>query len=148
MRRPMPRLRHHRVTALGALAALTATAALAGCGTEPPDLFAVDRSGSIPGAKLRLEVNDGGTVRCNGGSSKQMPSKLLLDARELQRQLDEPRIAGLNLPPGPRSILRYDVHTEDSRVRFSDDSRNRPKTLDELAFFVRQTAQQACGLTR
>ena len=33
-------------------------------------------------------------------------------------------------------------------MRFADDSRNRPKTLDELAFLVRRVAQEACGLAR
>ncbi|UGS35015.1 hypothetical protein [Capillimicrobium parvum] len=142
----MPTRRSARAATFTVLAALVVAAV--GCGAEPPDLFAVDRSGSIAGAKLRLEVNDGGTVRCNGGEPKRMPSKLLLDARELQRQLDEPGVAGRSLPPGPTSVLRYDVRTEHTRVRFADDSRNRPKTLDELAFLVRQVAQEACGLAR
>lgn len=131
-----------------ALLVLAALLVAAGCGAESRDLFAVDRAGSIPGAKLRLVVNDGGTATCNGGEARQMPSDMLLDARELERQLEEPAVAGRTFAPGPRSILRYDVRTEDTRVRFADDSRNAPKSLDELAFFVRQVAQDVCRLPR
>ncbi len=42
----------------GALAA----ALLAGCGAPSPDLFVVERSGGIPGARLTMVVDDGGIV--------------------------------------------------------------------------------------
>ncbi len=47
--------------------ALTVAAA-AGCGgIEAPDLFLVQRTGSVPGAGLTLLVNEEGGVQCNGG---------------------------------------------------------------------------------
>ena len=75
-RRPAPRrrggervTRRHRAGAVagaGALgrAALAACALLAGCGgITAPDLFIVQRSGSGPGAKLTLLVNEEGGVQ-------------------------------------------------------------------------------------
>ncbi|MDX6643258.1 MAG: hypothetical protein QOD76_1220, partial [Solirubrobacteraceae bacterium] len=53
--------------ALG-LAAVAAGAGLLGCGAAPPDLFAVDRAGNIPGAKFELVIADNGEARCNGRS--------------------------------------------------------------------------------
>lgn len=127
---------------------LLAAPALAGCGGSPGDLLSVDRAGSIPGAHLRLVVTDGGTATCDGGADREMPDPLLLDARELQRELQDPARANLRLPPGPTSILRYDVRTTDGRVRFADDSPHRPAVLNRLALFVRQVAQQVCRRPR
>ncbi len=136
-----------RAIAVVVLAAGLAGAA-AGCGGESADLFAVDRAGEVPGARLRMVVNDGGTVRCNDAKAVRMPDELLLDARAIQRDLEEPAVEGLRLTPGPQSVLRYDVHTPDGQVRFADDSRGRPPVLDRLAYFVRRAAKEVCGLAR
>lgn len=130
------------------LLAVALGAALAGCGNRSADLFSVDRAGAGPGARLRLVVNDGGTLTCNGGPSRRMPDAMLLAARQLQRDLEAPNVAGLDLAPGPRSVLRYDVRTPSGRVRFADNSRRTPPALDRLALFVHQAAQRVCRLAR
>src|SRR5213082_2464007 len=115
---------------------LLVVAGLAGCGTQSPDLFAVQRAGTIPGARLRLVVNDGGTVRCDGGRAVDLTDQQLLDARQIQRDLKSPAKRALRLPPQPGSVLRYRVTTPDGAVSFADDSRGRPAVLNRLAFFV------------
>jgi hypothetical protein len=52
------------------------------------------------------------------------------------------------LAPGPDAVLSYDVRLQDGSVRFSDTSRGQPAAFRRLAFFVREVAQQACGLAR
>ncbi len=131
--------------------ALLVAALAAGCGNEgieSPDLFAVARSGSLPGARLGMVVNDGGTVRCNGGRSRMLPSAELLDARELQRELAPPSRRGLRLAPGPRSLLRYRVRSGNGAVAFSDTSRRQPKVFFRVAAFTRAVAIGVCGLPR
>ena len=131
------------------LAALTAAVLLvAGCGGESGDLFAVERSGDIPGADLRLIVDDGGTLTCNDEKAKPLPDKLLLDARAIATDIEEPAQQSLNLKPGPQSILQYVVHTPDGTVRFADDSPGQPEVTQKVAYFARQAAQQVCGLAR
>jgi hypothetical protein len=130
------------------LIAAALAALLAGCGGRSADLFGVEREGSVPDARLQLVVNDGGTVSCDGGADKRLPEDLVIEARELQRDLLEPASQGLRLEPGTGSILRYDVITPDGRVRFADDSRGKPAVLDRFAFFVRKVAQGVCGLPR
>lgn len=122
--------------------------AAAGCGGTAGDLLAVDRTGEVPGAKLRMVIGDGGLVRCNEGEEHRMPDDLLLDAREVERELEGPAEEQLTLRPGPGSILRYDVETPTGRVRFADDSRGKVDGMDELAFLVRRVAQDVCGLER
>lgn len=128
--------------------ALAALALLAGCGGESGDLFAVDRDGDVPGARLRVIVNDGGTVRCDDDAPRRLPEELLLDAREIARGLAEPADAGLRLEPRPQSVLRYEVHVPEGRVAFADSSDGRPPVLDELAHLMRRIAQDVCGRER
>jgi len=132
-----------------AILLLTATTlAVAGCGGESGDLFAVERSGDIPGAKLRLIVHDAGELTCNDERPKALPAKLLLQARAIATDMEEPAQHSLNLAPGPQSVLQYVVHTPDGTVRFADDSRGQPEVTQRLAYFTRQAAQQVCGLPR
>ncbi|HEX7290490.1 MAG TPA: hypothetical protein VF250_05105 [Conexibacter sp.] len=130
-----------------AVAALAA-AALSGCGADYPDLFVLHRTGSIPGARLTLLVNDGGTVRCNGGDPLQLPARLLLDARRFARDLAEEAQDDLTLPAPRGSVLRYRLRTQDGTVTFSDeDAVHRPE-LSPVIVFTRAVAQDVCGLPR
>ena len=121
---------------------------LAGCGAESADLFAVDRSGSIPAAKLRMVVNDAGKVSCNGRPSIELTSKELLDARELQTDLEDAARDRVDLAPRPGSILRYRVETPEGVVHFADNSRGRQPVFNRLTLYVRQLAKDRCRLPR
>lgn len=136
--------------AMTLLAVTVAAAALAGCGGgfTAPDLFAVQRSGSEPGANLALVVNDSGTVRCNGGRALPITDPQLLEARSVARDLHDPAKRGLSLAPGAQPVLRYDVRDQDGRVSFSDDSAHQPQVFFQLALLVRQIATQDCHLRR
>jgi hypothetical protein len=129
------------------LLAVAAAAALSGCGNrEAPDLFVLTRTGSVPDANLRLRVSDDGLVRCNGGPRKRIADPLLLDAREIVRELNP--IAPRRLPPGPRSILRYRLRLEDGTVSFSDSSRRQTREMFLTQEFARGVAKSVCGLAR
>jgi hypothetical protein len=138
--------RSGRVAALAAFLALAAFAA-AGCGNRTsPDLFALERGGSVPGARLTLRVQDDGQVGCNGGARRRLPGELLLDAREIARGLNG--VAPRTLAPGARSILSYRLRLEAGTVRFSDSSRGQTKEMYLAQAFARQVARQVCGLPR
>ncbi|HEV7773055.1 MAG TPA: hypothetical protein VGO48_07220 [Conexibacter sp.] len=126
----------------------TAALALAGCGAAYPDVFLLTRSGSLPGARLTLLVNDGGTVSCNGGEEHQLPPRQLLDARRIAEDLSEQAHDDLTLPAPPDSVLRYRLRTQDGTVTFSDvDAVARPE-LAPVIVFARKVAQDVCGLAR
>jgi hypothetical protein len=135
-----------RAAGLAALAALAV--ATAGCGGEAADLFAVTRSGSIPGAALRLRVTDDGRASCNGRALVEISSDELIRARDAARKLGDPVDHHVVLPPGPGSVLRYRVRTEDGAVAWSDDSRGQPKVFFALAKLVRDVARGPCRLAR
>jgi hypothetical protein len=129
-------------------AALTALALLAaGCGAESPDLFAVQRSGQGPNANLRLVVNDGGTVTCNGHPHP-LPGDQLLKAREMTRALADQAQLHLVLPPGPNSVLSYRVRLEAGTVQFADTSANLPMSFTDVEVFTKDVSEGVCGLRR
>ncbi len=121
--------------------------ALSSCGTPSPDLFVVDRGGTVPGAKLNLLVSDQ-TARCNNGPAERLDSDQILEARDLKRELllvqtDEQAIP--RYPPA--QIFTFSVQTEEGRLSFPD-TQQRPQVLPRLARFVRRVAKDTCGLAR
>ena len=131
----------------GLLTAAVLAAVLGGCGTPGADLLIVHRTGTIPGAGLELRVLDDGQAICNG-TTHELPSRMLIDARVAVRDLADPAKAGLRLPPGPGAILRFDVRSEDGTVAFSDTSRGQPRVFYRVALLVRRIAMGPCGLPR
>ncbi|WP_354698325.1 hypothetical protein DSM112329_03997 [Paraconexibacter sp. AEG42_29] len=136
--------------------------ALAACGTPSPDLFVVERTGAVPGAKLDLRVQDGGEVTCNGKSAGMMSSDQLITARELIRELSGGKVDRQNdqtsdsgpldrdlvLPPGPRSILRFELRAEEGTIAFSDSSAKQPEGFFKVTRLVRDLAKSVCKLPR
>lgn len=150
-----------RALGVGALVALTAAVA-AGCGEggAPGDLFVVERTGSVPGARLTVRFIDDGGASCNDGPRVDITSDQLLEARELRRALDgderdsdEPGLAerGLVLPPaegGPGSVFSFSVRSEQGTIRFADTSRGDSEALPRIIKLTRDVARDACGLVR
>ena len=127
---------------------LAALVALTGCGSPASDIFEVERSGSIPDADLRIVVADDGTVRCNGGSPKNIGDPRLLDARELGRELTDTARGGRTLHAGPGTVLSYRVRLPSGTLNYSDSSAGQTKAMLQLQGFVRDVAQHVCGLPR
>jgi hypothetical protein len=121
--------------------------AAAGCGTPPPDLFEVKRTGEDRNANVDVVVNDGGSVSCNG-KEHPLDADLLLRARQILRDLQPQAELHLELPPGPRSQLRYSARMEAGTVAFSDTSRGNPKPFLALAAFTKDVTEDVCGLER
>lgn len=131
----------------GALAAIAAVILTASCGgITAPDLFIVQRTGSVPGARLTLLVNEEGGVRCNGGASLKLSDPALVQARAIQEDLHGPASSHASLPARAGSVLSYYVRDETGSVRFADNSAAQPAVFRSLALFVLQTAQQVCHL--
>lgn len=135
----------HRAPVVAAMAA--AALATVACGTPSPDLFVVERYGTVPGARLRLLVSDQ-TARCNDGPVKNLTSAQIIEARDIRRDLlllqtdDEP------IPEAPPAqFFRFAVQTEQGTLRYPD-TQQRPVVLPRLSRFVRRVAIDTCGLRR
>ena len=128
-------------------AVLAAAALTAACGFRAPDLFVVDRSGSVPGARLTLVFADNGLVHCDG-RPRRLSDPLLLAARQLARDLAPAAERHLTLPPRPGSVLSYRVRLAAGTVTFSDNSAGMPPALTRMQALTRTVARQTCGLSR
>jgi hypothetical protein len=128
-------------------AGAAALALLTGCGTAPPDLFLVERSGADANANLELVVGDGGTVTCNG-EEYSLDAERLLTARRLLREIEPQAELGIDLPPGPGSQLSYRATMEKGTIAFSDRSEGIPQTFLQLAAFTKDVAERVCGIER
>jgi hypothetical protein len=133
---------------LAALGVLATVMLAAGCGggIMASDLFIVQRTGSGPGARLTLLVNEEGGVRCNDGPTLKLSDPQLVRARAIQEELHEQTSSHMSLPAGSGSVLSYYLRDENGTVRFSDNSPGQPKVFRELALLVLEVAQQVCHL--
>jgi hypothetical protein len=129
------------------LAIAIAALLLAGCGTPPPDLFSVERSGPDPKANVDVVVSDGGSVTCDGHEHP-LDADRLLTARQLVRDLEPQAELGIELPPGPGTDLSYRVSMEAGSVAFSDRSRGVPRTFLRVAAFTKDVTERVCGIER
>ncbi len=121
--------------------------AMASCGTPSPDLFVVDRGGTVPGAKLRLLVSDQ-TARCNDGPAQPLSSTQIIEARDIRRDLLEVQAGAVDVPKAPPSqFFSFAVTTEEGTLRYPDTAQ-RPPVLPRLSRFVRRVAIDTCDLPR
>lgn len=119
----------------------------AACGTPSPDLFVVERDGTVAGAKLALLVSDQ-TARCNDGPVKHLSSAQIIEARALKRELLLVQTGDEAVPQAPPAqIFRFAVQTEEGTLRYPD-TQQRPEVLPRLSRFVRRVAIDTCGLKR
>jgi hypothetical protein len=133
--------------AVAAAAALVLTFVLTACGTPSPDLFVVQRTGSVPGAELHLLVSDT-TARCNADEPRPLSSEQILEARDITKVLLEFQRSKVSLPPAPPAqIFRFSVRSEAGTLRYGDTTQ-RPSVLPQLSRFVRDVAIGLCGLQR
>jgi hypothetical protein len=102
--------------ALGVLVA----ASLAGCGfdVQAPDVFLLTRTGQ--GKTVTLLVNDGGTIRCNGGKQKPITDALLIRARDLGDGVANDAKRKLRIPSPRNSVYRFTIKVPNGTVSFPD----------------------------
>lgn len=131
---------------------------LAACGGGPPgDVFIVKRDGTVPGAKLKLEITDDGGAYCNDGARHEITSGQLIDAREIRRILngdpkDPENVPGiarrnLTLPANGPTIYSYGVRSEEGAINFHESTKGQP-VIPRIVQLTHDIATDSCGLKR
>jgi hypothetical protein len=110
---------------------------------QSPDDFLLTRTGQ--GTKVTLLVNDGGTIRCNGGKARPISSALLIHARDLTDGLTNDAKRSLRIPAPPNSVYRYTVKLQQGTVSFPDTSAARREEFASAEQFVLQALAGPCG---
>jgi hypothetical protein len=124
---------------------LIAAVAVGGCGlnVSSPDLFVLTRTGQ--GHTLTLLVNDGGTIRCDGGPKKTLSDHTLLVARDLAKGLEDDAKKGLHIAAGANSVYSYNVKLQDGTISFPDTAAATHHELARAELFAVQAVQGACA---
>jgi hypothetical protein len=137
-----------RTVRRGAVAALVVVTVpvLAGCfEVQSPDLFLLTRTGQGP--KLTLLVNDGGTIRCNGGKAKPISNTSLIAARDLSDNLATDAQNKLTIPDVAGSVYYFRIRMQQGTISFPDKASAGRQVLAQAELFATQAAQRDCGLS-
>jgi hypothetical protein len=129
-----------RALAASALAALAA----AGCGNPGGDLIAIEvREAGAGTPATRLVVTDDGRGSCNGSELERLPSERLLEAREVEREIERLAVNDTRLPPlrGRRS---YRAETPDGSVTWSEGFRPAPEGIAEGTLLALKLRRELC----
>jgi hypothetical protein len=124
--------------------ALAAAAALAGCGNPGGDLIAIEVREPTAGTPIqRLVVTDDGRGSCNGAQLERLESERLLEAREVERELQHLAEDDARLRPiaGRRA---YRVETPHGSVGFSEGDRSDP-ALPKATALALVLRRELCG---
>jgi hypothetical protein len=111
-------------------AALVAGAFAAGCGGESGDLMAIDVSGGkARGGELEIVIASDGRATCNDGPQETIPSDLVIDARELERDLGDLAEEGATFGGGGGDAREYIVRIKEGTVRWVEGEPGLPEAL-------------------
>jgi hypothetical protein len=132
-----------RRAAVAALAAL----ALAGCGGESGDLIAIEVSGGAQPRPVKLVVTGDGRGSCNGGELQELPSERVIDARETERELEDPAHDSANFGGATRERRGYVARTKDGTVRWRE-GQVRPEVLGKATLLALQLERDLCRARR
>jgi hypothetical protein len=122
--------------------ALALAASLGGCGTATEDLMAVDVTGGFARVHERIRLTDDGRASC-GGPLRQIPSQMLLDAREVKRALRPLAKRGASFQTGRPGARQYVVRSFDGILRFTEGAPG-PPTLGRATLLVLRLERQVC----
>jgi hypothetical protein len=126
-----------------AATALAAAAALAACGGPPGELITITESGGGE-APLRLTVRADSQGSCNEGPNTTLPSDLILDAREAERELAKEARDRASYGEGPRGARRYTMTTNDGVVTWVEGARGAPEAVGRATLLALRLKRELC----
>ena len=110
--------------------ALVLTLLLAGCGGTSGDLMAIEvEGGEGRGRPLDIVVANDGRGTCNGGAEKPIPSDVVIEARELERELADLAEEGATYGPAGEDQREYVVRMKAGSVRWGEGEAGLPEVL-------------------
>ena len=127
-----------------ALAAALIVAIPAGCGGSAGDLLAIEVSGGFQGREVRLTVTSDGRGRCNDGELRALASELVIEARELERDLGGLAEDGASFEEPGADRRQFVARTRAGTVRWTEGASELPSVLPRAVLIERQLEQQLC----
>ena len=104
---------------------------VAGCGGESGDLMAIEVSGGVAEIRggLDMVVANDGRGSCNDRPERTVPSDLVIEARELERELGDLAEEGATFGPTGNDQREYVVRIKAGTVRWAEGERDLPDVL-------------------
>jgi hypothetical protein len=126
-------------------AVLVAALFAAGCGGEAGDLMAIEiAKGPAIGRELNIVVGSDGRASCNDRPEESIPSDLLIDARELERDLGDLAEEGAFFEPTGPGWREYVVRIKAGTVRWSEGDRGLPRELPRTQLLALRLDRLLC----
>ena len=127
------------------LPVLLAGLTVAGCGGGAGDLMAIEiAKGPARGRGLDIVIKDNGRATCNDGDEETIPSDLLIDARELERDLGDLAEEGAFFEPTGAGRREYVVRIKAGTVRWSEGKRGLPRELPQVQLLALRLDRLLC----
>jgi len=123
---------------------VAAAAALAGCGGDPGELLTLTTSGAgEPPQRLAVEADARGS--CDGGAEQTLPSGLVLDAREVERELEAAARGRRSYTRGaPSNARRYTLSTKDGIVHWVEGASDTPPAVAKAILLRQNLKRELC----
>jgi hypothetical protein len=118
--------------------------ALAGCGGSPGDLLAINVSGGPAQRDQQIVIRSDGHATCNGGPSKDIGSQALIDAREIERDLNDEAERAAVYEGTRRDATSYVARTKAGTVRWEEGAPRLPPALPRAQLFALQQGRALC----
>jgi len=117
----------------------------AGCGGESGDLMAIEVSGGkARGGPLDIVIASDGRGTCNDGEEETIPSGLLIDARELERDLGDLAEEGAKFGSASGDRREYVVRIKKGTVRWAEGEPGLPAQLAETQLLALRLDRLLC----
>lgn len=133
-----------RWTAILIAACALAACALAGCGGSAGDLLAVEVSGGVEEQPVRLTVTSDGQGRCGTGELRGLTSERVIEAREVERELEPLAGEGASFETAGGDRRAYVARTRAGTVRWSEGAPRLPAVLPKAALLATQLERELC----
>jgi hypothetical protein len=131
------------MTRAAAIITAAAAVALAGCGGGAGELLTISTSGG-GGDNHRFVVTGDGRGTCDGRGEKVLPSKHVLDAREVERDLKDYAAKRASFTTGPPGARRYVASTKDGIVTWVEGARGAPPVVGKGILLVQELKGDLC----
>ena len=120
--------------------------ALAACGGESGDLIAFEVSGGLAAGRgpLEIVVASDGRASCNDRESETIPSELLIDARDIERDLGDLAERGASYPAPGADRARYVARIKAGTVRWTEGARGLPDVLPRAQLLALRLDRLLC----
>lgn len=96
------------------------------------------------GGSLEVVVAENGLGSCNRGDEQTIPSGLLIEARELERELGDLAEEGASYPATGNDQREYVVRIKAGTVRFAEGERGLPEVLPRTQLLALKLDRELC----